>query len=197
MGEYATYGGKQIKMGTCEDMYYLRADQAHKVQPERGSVDPIRNRLGIRFRFPFPDEDKVQPGCFDPYDRGVALQGVKQPEGIEHYSVQFQARGYVMSIPCPESSAVQPYTIHRNGFAGSVILKQQKWFDGRLVIVCACGGCDALYRVETLQEAEAYIVAARSEADRRHDAKDFWHAIADRMAAGYAQSDSKLPRANR
>lgn len=55
MGEYAMYGGHQIKIGTCEDMYYLRADQAQRVRPERGSVDPFRQAPEIRFRFPWPE----------------------------------------------------------------------------------------------------------------------------------------------
>ena len=28
MGEYAKYAGERVKIGTCEDMYYLRDDQA-------------------------------------------------------------------------------------------------------------------------------------------------------------------------
>lgn len=32
MGEYATYKGQEIKIGTCEDCYYLRADQRHLAQ---------------------------------------------------------------------------------------------------------------------------------------------------------------------
>ena len=31
MGEYASYLGERIKIGTCENMYYLRADQRHLV----------------------------------------------------------------------------------------------------------------------------------------------------------------------
>ncbi|MBA3354975.1 MAG: hypothetical protein H0U18_03355 [Pyrinomonadaceae bacterium] len=29
MGEYATFKGLSVKIGTCENMYYLRADQAN------------------------------------------------------------------------------------------------------------------------------------------------------------------------
>ena len=65
MGEYAKFQGQSIKIGTCENMYYLRADQAAMVQPESGNVDPIRDRESLRFRFPFPDEDNVLPGEFE------------------------------------------------------------------------------------------------------------------------------------
>ena len=73
MGEYAMFQGEQIKMGTCEQMYYLRADQAHLVKPLEGNVDPIKDAGEIRFRFPFPDEDHVPPGEFNDYDRTVVL----------------------------------------------------------------------------------------------------------------------------
>ena len=62
MGEYAKYNGQQIKIGTCESMYYLRADQAHLVQAMSGNVNPITDCESIRFRFPFPEEDGCKPG---------------------------------------------------------------------------------------------------------------------------------------
>ena len=40
MGEYAKYQGEEIKIGTCEDLYYLRADQAFKVEGIDNSLDP-------------------------------------------------------------------------------------------------------------------------------------------------------------
>ncbi len=52
-------------------MYYLRADQAALVTPEHGSVDPVKDVTSIRSRFPFPDEDKNEPGNFDPFERSI------------------------------------------------------------------------------------------------------------------------------
>jgi hypothetical protein len=68
MGEYGTYLGNNIKIGTCEDMYYLRADQRHLVK-----AAALHDLTDIRFRFPFPDEDHRQPGDFDDYDRGLTV----------------------------------------------------------------------------------------------------------------------------
>lgn len=192
MGEYAQFGGQQVKIGTCENMYYLRADQAYMVKPLPGNVDPKRDRNEIRFRFPFPDEDHVEPGRFDPFDRGVPIHGVKVPEGVEHYNVQFSSNsGYLTSLPCPESpeGKALPFKIHKNGWRGDVLLKQQRYWEGRLVMVCACGGCGALYRLPTLEDAEPYIVALRSEGDRQAKERggngEFWQTIADRALAGY------------
>lgn len=66
MGEFAEYQGDRIKIGTCEDMYYLRADQRHLISGYQfAEID--------RFRFPFPDEDDVEPGCFGDHDRGIEI----------------------------------------------------------------------------------------------------------------------------
>ena len=194
MGEYARYNGQHIKMGTCEDMYYLRADQRHLVQPELGSVDPNGpDAYSLRFRFPWPQEDDVAPGAFEDYCKAGAVPGATVPEGVEHYTVQFSASaGYLTSLPCPEGPGPHPTFVHRNGFAGAVLLEQQKLLpDGRLVPVCRCRGCGAKYRIEEPAEIEARAVAFRSEGDRRerdgaHNGpgkadRQFWDEVADRV----------------
>ena len=212
MGEYATYKGQQIKMGTCEDMYYLRATQARQVEPEQGSLDPTRPDVQqvIRFRFPWPDEDGIEPGAFTPYDRSVGVWDVSPPAELEHHLLQFTATaGYNVCLPCPESPAAGTITwegaakvqIHRNGFAGPVGIVQQGFRNGVLALICRCGGCGAKYNLPTLADAEPVIVACRAEADNAQQrakvasrgttdgSEDstvtFWHAIADRIAAGY------------
>lgn len=197
MGEYAkrSSDGVEIKIGTCEDMYYLRAEQRHSVIPQSGNVNPSsREALSLRFRFPWPDEDNVQPGEFQPYMRALTVPGFSVPAGVEHHTVQFAAQaGYLLSLPCPEGTP-DP-RIHRNGFAGAVQLVQQKLLaDGRLVPVCRCGGCGAAWRMEDQGEIEALAVAFRAEGDRRRkDAwtdsgefvgHEFYHAIADRILLG-------------
>jgi hypothetical protein len=203
VGEYAIRkcDGAEIKIGTCEDMYYLRADQRHQVTPLDGNADPGEDDVAtaLRFRFPWPDEDRTPPGEFERYDRAVWAPGVATPAGVEHYSVQFVARaGYLVSLPCPESLPGQMFAgvhIGRNGFAGVVQLVQQKLLaDGRLVPVCRCGGCGTAWRVEEPADIEALAVAFRSEGDRaerdgRHNGtgaadRAWWDQIADRILAG-------------
>jgi len=72
MGEYALYNGKEIKIGTCETMYYLRWDQRHLVEPIKGNVNPALDS-GLRFRLPWPDEDHIEPGQFSPFERFLPL----------------------------------------------------------------------------------------------------------------------------
>jgi hypothetical protein len=68
MGEYANYNGQRVKIGTCEDMLYLRWDQRGLVtESETPLFDPKVLEV-IRFRFPFPGEDGIEPGGFgDPF----------------------------------------------------------------------------------------------------------------------------------
>jgi hypothetical protein len=196
-------------------MYYLRADQAHLVQPLPGNVDPVKDRDGLLFRFPFPDEDHIEPGDFEDFNRGLAVSGVPAPDSWdEHYTVQFKAdKGYLASLPCPEDSRYyearqQPYggavtvhkeasyNIHRNGFSGAVEIVRQRYYEGRLVLVCCCGGCGVSYRLPTLRDAELIIVACRQQADhesaRDNNARaEFWHTVADRITAGYLDGGAK------
>jgi hypothetical protein len=166
MGEYAQYNGQDVKIGTCESMYYLRADQRHLI--EGYTFDG-----GDRFRFPFPDEDEIAPGQFVDHDRGVRIPGWSLPAEWEgHGGVQFKAEpGYLLYVPCPEGQEFVELDIAekigRNGWHGGAMLKQQRVFDGRLVSVVACGSCGALWRLETIEDALPVIVAFRAEAERQ------------------------------
>jgi len=68
MGEYAKFGNSEIKIGTCEDMYYLRFEDRYKVRHLPGNVDPNKDSEAahLRFRLPFPDEDHILPGGYEP-----------------------------------------------------------------------------------------------------------------------------------
>lgn len=200
MGEYARFSGREIKIGTWEDMYYLRFSQRGLISPLAGNVDPACDEaLSLRFRFPWPDEDAIEPGGFEDFRRSVTVWGAAMPKGVSHYSVQFVAQaGYLCSLPCPESEGPHPVGVHRNGFAGAVRLTQQKLLaDGRLVPVCTCGGCGASWRLEDSDEIQALAQSFLDEGQsRRKDSwverggekvfvgHEFWHKIANRILAG-------------
>jgi hypothetical protein len=201
MGEYAVFNGNRVKIGTCEDMYYLRFDQRHEVHAEPGNVDPVKDAGELRFRFPFPDEDNTLPGEFENYRRSLPLRGFYSAPDQAHDSVQFKAdAGYLISLPCPESSGYHddgkgwrvlngvPFgpRVARNGFAGPVHLTQQRYIDGKLYPVLRCGGCGARWREMVPARIEALAVAIRAEGERRgRDGNpDWYHAIADRVLEG-------------
>jgi hypothetical protein len=193
MGEYGLFQGEQVKLGTCEDMYYLRAQQARFITKIPHSLDPNdpSTQKEIRFRFPWPDEDNILPGCFDDHDRAVPVPGITPPAGVDHRNVQFVAReGYLASLPCPESgTAIPGVTIHRNGFGGAVKIVRQAYRNGHLALIGICGGCGAMYNYPTWADVEPVIVACRAQADKVPSYAPFspaeWHKVADRIAAGY------------
>src|SRR6266545_1319217 len=93
MGEYETVGGHEVKLGTCEDFYYLRWDQRLAPADVEGR-DAFRYFTPdvlevVRFRFPWPDEDGTPAGGFAGDLRGLTLWGFEQPAEVDHGTVQF------------------------------------------------------------------------------------------------------------
>lgn len=221
MGEYAKFNGESVKIGTCEDMYYLRYDQRTLVEPESGNVDPVDDAEHLRFRFPWPDEDHIEPGSGkfhdNGYHRSIAVYGFSAPD-VEHSNVQFTAHaGYVTSLPCPESTLYQDgsngsrklvgadnINVHRNGFSGAVHLVAQRWIPGiGLVPILRCGGCGSMWREVERTRIEELAMCLRSEGDRQNRQHEgdgqFWHQIADRVLAGLLPTfilQSDQPSAN-
>lgn len=188
MGEYATFNRQRIKIGTCETMYYLRADQRHLIHAEAGNVDPTAedDLKYIRFRFPFPDEDDHHPGDFENYNRSHPIRDVPLPEGVEHYNVQFSAPpGYLISLPCPEGTpSPKGVTIHRNGMVGPLAVSGQALRGEVWAVICTCRGCGALFNMPTLDEAQPIIDSLREKGG------SFNKKMADRIQDGYQQPAS-------
>lgn len=194
MGEYATFNGEEVKIGTCENMYYLRFDQRNRVTPLPGNVDPVRDAESLRFRFPFPDEDNIEPGAFDDYGRAVVVN-CNLPcmtEQVEHHAIQFVSdRGMNVCLPCPDGKhAIEGVRIHKNGYRGNVRIVQQRLVDDKLVLICQCGSCHAAFRLPTLDEAQPVIDALRAIAERGNEkpVTGFHYAMSHRIMAGYVAS---------
>lgn len=62
MGEYAKRkkDGVEVKIGTCNELFYLRHDQL-------SDVEYSYNGLNCFFRIPNPDEDGIEAGDFKNY----------------------------------------------------------------------------------------------------------------------------------
>jgi len=193
MGEYAMHQGEEIRIGRTEDLCYLRAEQWPLVTPLIGDCDIATYLAQSLFRFPWPDEDHVEPGAFRDYDRSLAIPGIKPPASIKdnHRSVQFRANGgYLCSLPCPEAVELEGANYAHNGYPGAVHLCSQRWWKGMLVGVLRCNGCKLAWRLEKVAEAEKVAVALRSEADNtkgQDSRRDSLHAVADRLLAGYTR----------
>jgi hypothetical protein len=188
MGEFATFNGQHIKIGTCENMYYLRADQLDLVRSAA-----LHDLTNLRFRFPFPDEDHREPGDFDDYDRGLTVWGYEIPDGVDHHLVQFKAAaGILVSLPCPYSAAAKGggITYHVNGYRGPARIVQQRIWAGVWATVMACGPCGAKFRLPDLDTARPLLDAISGEVTKaeRYGSADqvaMWRTGAERVECGY------------
>lgn len=171
MGEYARYLGQEVKIGTCESMYYLRADQAWKVSALPGNVDPMssRDRESLRFRFPFPSEDSIAPGQFDyPLPDVVVSYPAELPAEHGNVSVETRpGRGRRMSayLPCP---MVAPDLWHQyvRDSTPAVRIAYQGVRGGALAVIVECAYCDGMWNLPEREQAERLVVSIRTDADR-------------------------------
>jgi hypothetical protein len=76
MGEYAyrVEDGEEVKIGTCENMYYIRYEDRFRVTKAEHSLD-CSSELNLRWRLPFPDEDHIKIGEYWDYERSSPLFG--------------------------------------------------------------------------------------------------------------------------
>lgn len=85
MGEYIKYKQKEVKIGTLDNMYFVSFQKYEKAFKEGllaqlpGNESPdkyIKPDAGSRFRFPFPDEDKLPFGDIGKfhYNRGIPVK---------------------------------------------------------------------------------------------------------------------------
>lgn len=158
MGEYAKYRGDEIKIGTCESMYYLRFEDRHLVEWIRGNVDPA-NDMGLFWRLPFPDEDGRGPGSYTDYCRGTELR-----KGNEYFrcdnladdagNIQLTHQcGYLVNMPCHHGEHLpdlgDKVRTFWNGKAGSFYeLRHVKNTAEGVKPVIACRFCGNLWRME-------------------------------------------------
>lgn len=85
MGEYIKYKGNEVKIGTLENLYYTSYQKYNRALKEgmlsglddNGQPEEyVKPDSGFRFRFPFPDEDKLPFGDIGQthYLRGVRVK---------------------------------------------------------------------------------------------------------------------------
>jgi len=170
MGEYAIRksDGQNVKIGTCENMYYLRYEDRDKVRAVSGSVDPVKEAHQLRFRLPFPDEDDVRIGQYQEYERGQRLycsRGVGQSGYNEDFTdistvedpgtiqLHHQPSGLLINVPCyhgiklPEVTA--PMKAFWNGKGHSFELVWLRPLeDGSVKPVVRCRHCRQAWRYE-------------------------------------------------
>lgn len=156
MGQY--YNG--VKIGTCENMYYMRMTQAEKL---RGATDDDGVKFSdyladgvTRWRFPWPDEDGCEKaGLFysnvSYFNRGYTLR-VPADVDINHANrVCIQTKGCNVFIPCIHSQqwrdvAAAGVSLSHGEHAQKIIVRYDAMRDGERAILFECTFCEQLQR---------------------------------------------------
>lgn len=172
MGEHAKYDGETIKIGTCENLYGVRAEQRHWLTESSIDFEDPEVLREVRFRFPFPDEDEVPPGhefWERGFDRGVVLHDCSAPEGVSH-------RGN-----CSKPNRIE--------------IVQQKIVGEQALLIGRCPECSSRFNFPNLEYIVPVLEACKGMTEH-HDLCDsvtgedtgngrFWLEMALRIAAGY------------
>ena len=185
MGEYILVNGRHLKLGTCQDLFYVSFDGLRRMvaagaQPAFANNPPedyLAESGRWRYRFPWPDEPD---GIGDDYERALALPvpaGLAEAltTGWEHWKARYTPpAGVEFGDDCPQASAPQVVEVYL-----------QKQVAGRLWLIIRCPYCHALAR---LPEDEALQLTAHARRELANDA--FVMAVCDRIEAGYhAETD--------
>lgn len=184
MGEYIKHNGRDVKIGTCESLYYATFN--HLNNHEHGKAYAAKN-AGFLFRFPFPDENFDLGDNIDDYDRGELLAipagiGVEICHGKRLLYIEGANKSLVphagIYAECPQSESFGGMRWHGSDTLYLEVV-QQKYTDDGLTTICRCPYCGA--RSQMLREEMQVI----SEHYATRDNSEFERSIIDISLSGY------------
>jgi hypothetical protein len=204
MGEYIRYRGEDVKLGTCEDLYYVTYEQARQLltnaAPVPGNLPPaeyVNPRHGWRYRFPFPEEDDRAPGTHADHDKGRVVccppgaLFALPPDNHDTLCVSIGLGGVRGSggcnvntrVACPASGMLKPHS--PIGSWPVEIVQQPLMADGSLWTVLRCGWCGEKYRIDRTEAEALAAFLCQYERDERSPNRAYWQTVAERILAGY------------
>ena len=163
MGEYAFRKSdkKEVKIGTCDSMYYLRWENCKDVRYSGNWWD-------ASFRLPFPDEDNVRIGEYIKHDRYIPLINYRPTSALDDGELLLShVSGVRINVPCYHGCAVDidenmfqplttwPHAKVQPSFA-LMRVKQSREFN-KLCPVVKCVWCDYAYYSSTWQDILPFI----------------------------------------
>ena len=192
MGEYIEDRGDVMKLGTCEDLYYVTYDDLKTIVDTCARLYPnnLQPRAylgnGFRYRFPFPDRNG-KPDNKEDFDRGEL---VTVPDEIlfdgEHYVIAKSLKpkssfGFNINamITCPFDPKADPESYSRGPHTPVVEIVQQKVVEGCLWRGVRCPYWRIKWR---LTPREGWLLA---EHVRKGYGDKYYHQIADMLEEGY------------
>lgn len=155
MGEYAKRLDEvEIKIGTCESMYYLRYEDRLKVLAIQNSLNPATTK-NLFWRLPFPDEDTIPIGQYGDYHRGERLYDsnsldYKLPESPTGILQMHHQSGLLINVECyhgnklPEGS--KDISVAWNGKSFFSELAHIKNTENGILPIVRCRFCDEIWR---------------------------------------------------
>ena len=185
MGEYAYFGDRTVKLGTCEDLMYItRAElrQAHeagavRTAPGNAEIDQYLDPAnGFRFRFPFTDEHCTLPELRNRIserverDLEIELVGMENDSlyrgMLAHRKITARMRGVdgwdytLVDLACPLSDEPGHPRLFHLGMGERytpklLVCGEKPMPDGTVHTVFCCPVCGAMFR---LSESEIKLV---------------------------------------
>lgn len=164
MGEYAKrkIDGVDIKIGTCESMYYCRYEQRNDV------VYPY-DTTNFYWRIPTPDEDGIKPGDFDysllredgyiPWKLMIDTSRFSEEDKVDmrkrgSFQLKEPHMGLLVNIRCPHGFSMEQFKQNKegdvismgyNGHQDTLYLKGLKNEPNELKVLVECSACGSMW----------------------------------------------------
>jgi hypothetical protein len=209
MGEYVTINKQQVKLGTCEDLYYTRLNQLWSYSHIQGVKEYLNPDNGFRYRFPFPEEDNLTIGNYNDFDKGLIISLHADDYRLVDFShddiwhgCSAENKGSYnvnISLPCPQSKALDWTFIqmpdnttmkikHSNNDFRIVSIKQQKQVNGEVWTVISCPYCGSRVRIDydgAVKLVHSIKVGYIDCHNATESNKEYYTKVIDRIMQGY------------
>lgn len=187
MGEYIKYKGEEIKIGTMENLYYttyqkyIEALKSGRLAGLYGSSpgEYAQPDSGFRFRFPFPDEDKLSLGDIGDqhYYRGL-------PVKINQADIAGDGPDTKLGSAQHEIEITQQKLVHRQS-------------DGMLclALVCRNTASGQSFRIEDDADMKALlkqIISNHVLGEPNTEKRYFYRNVAFRILKGYRMEQPEM-----
>lgn len=169
MGEYFKNRNINFKLGTCEDLMYIRHSEIEALQDLKNELADCNGELkdylkdGHYYRFPYPWEDGQKTADIsrrNPEDSNTNFFNVPQIKdkikiSHEHIIKPISLNGthnVNVWLPCPMSAEFEGLNLYtsQNGFKDlfPISVIREKMVNGKLQTVYACPYCGVWFRMD-------------------------------------------------
>lgn len=187
MGDYVKYRGEKVEIGTGENMYYtsyqkyvtvLNAGFLSRIPGNEKPDNYALPNFGCRFRFPFPDEDKMSFGeIIEPFDRGLIIR-------IDCHQVPFIEASQQSPDPFYELMIIQQKLVTRLSDAKEC-----------LALVCTNQALQKTFRIDddkVIKELVDQIIKNHITEETRAETRNYFKEVGARILAGYGLENPLL-----